>query len=57
MNYHGGTVPLPEHYETNRLVYLETDPVETEIELASGDANTIEFLKPHCAFYTWGLNY
>ncbi len=57
INYHGGTVPIPEHYQTNRLVYLETDPVETEIELANGDANTLEFLKPHCAFYTWGLNY
>ncbi len=26
-NLHGGTVPLPEHYATNRLVYLGTDPV------------------------------
>src|SRR5262249_49503019 len=28
INYHGGTVPLPEHSATGRLIYLETDPVE-----------------------------
>lgn len=57
INYHGGTVPLPEHTATNRLVYLETDPVETEIEVHDGHQNTIDFLAAHCAFYTWGLNY
>jgi len=57
INYHGGTVPLPEHTATNRLVYLETDPVETEIEVHEGRRETIDFLAAHCAFYTWGLNY
>lgn len=57
INYHGGTVPLPEHTATNRLVYLETDPVETEIEVHEGRPETIDFLAAHCAFYTWGLNY
>jgi hypothetical protein len=57
INYHGGTVPLPEHYATGRLVYLETDPVELEIELYHKQQATIDFLEPHCAFYTWGLNY
>ena len=57
INYHGNTVPLPEHSATNRLIYLETDPVELEIELYNGDRNAIEFLEPHCAFFTWGLNY
>ena len=33
INLHGGTEPLPEHYATGRLVYLETDPVELQIEL------------------------
>ena len=28
INYHGSTVPLPEHSATGRLIYLETDPVE-----------------------------
>jgi hypothetical protein len=57
INYHGGTVPLPEHTATNRLVYLETDPVDTEIEVYEGRQETIDFLAQHCAFYTWGLNY
>src|SRR5262245_23795697 len=57
INYHGNTTPLPEHSATNRLVYLETDPVELEIELYNGDRKAIEFLEPHCAFFTCGLNY
>jgi hypothetical protein len=57
LNLHGGTVPLPEHYATNRLVYLETDPVQVQIELYDGNRETIEFLSPHCAFFTFGENY
>lgn len=57
INYHGGTVPLPEHYATDRLIYLETDPVELEIELSQNDQTAIEFLTPHRAFFTWGQNY
>ena len=57
INYHGGTVPLPEHVETGRLVYLETDPVELEIELHNNDPAAIAFLEPHRAFFTWAQNY
>jgi GT2 family glycosyltransferase len=57
INLHGGTVPQPEHYATDRLVYLETDPVALEIELHDGNRETIQFLEPHSAFFTWGLNY
>jgi hypothetical protein len=57
INYHGNTTPLPEHSATNRLIYLETDPVELEIELYNGDRKAIEFLEPHSAYFTWGLNY
>jgi hypothetical protein len=56
INYHGGTVPLPEHAATNRLVYLGTDPVDIEIEVHQGRQETIDFLAQHRAFYTWGLN-
>ncbi len=34
INLHGGTLPLPEHCATNRLVFLETDPVQVQIELS-----------------------
>jgi hypothetical protein len=57
INFHGGTVPRPEHAATGRLVYLETDPVELEVELHNGAARAAEFLEPHVAFFTWGLNY
>ena len=56
INYHGGTVPLPEHTATGRLVYLGTDPVDTEIEVHQGRQETIDFLAQHRAFHTWGLN-
>lgn len=57
INFHGGTVPRPEHSATGRLMYLETDPVELEIELYHKDAQAIAFLEPHSSFFTWGLNY
>src|SRR5439155_25261722 len=57
INLHGGTEPRPEHALTGRLVYLETDPVELQLELAEGRQSTIRFLEPHCAFFTFGENY
>ena len=57
INLHGGTLPRPEHYATGRLVYLETDPVEVQISLHANDEETIRFLEPHCAFFTFGENY
>lgn len=57
INLHGATLPLPEHSATGRLIYLETDPVELEIELYNKDEAAVKFLEPHVAFFTWGLNY
>ena len=57
VNLHGGTVPLEEHAATGRLVYMGTDPVELELELFRGEQHAIDFLEPHVAFFTWGLNY
>src|SRR4051794_14261047 len=51
INLHGGTVPLSEHYATGRLVYLETDPVQLQIELHDNCRAAIDFLSPHCAFF------
>src|SRR3954471_1424455 len=45
INLHGGTMPLPEHYATGRLVYLETDPVLLQIELSENNPETIAFLQ------------
>ncbi len=57
VNLHGGTEPRPEHSATGRLVYLGTDPVQLEIELAEGRGETIAFLEPHSAFFTFAENY
>jgi hypothetical protein len=57
INLHGGTLPLPEHCATNRLVFLETDPVQVQIELADDNPSTTEFLDAHCAYFTFGENY
>ena len=57
INLHGGTMPLPDHYSTGRLVFLETDPVEVQIELHHEVVEAIDFLAPHCAFFTFGENY
>jgi glycosyltransferase involved in cell wall biosynthesis len=56
VNLHGGTMPLPEHAETGRLVYLETDPVQLQVELHDELAATIDVLEPHCAFFTFAEN-
>jgi GT2 family glycosyltransferase len=55
-NLHGGTEPLPEFAETGRLVYLETDPVQLQLELAGGLQRTVDFLEPHVAFFTFAEN-
>jgi len=57
VNLHGGTEPRPEHAATGRLVYLETDPVQLQAELAAEQPETIEFLEQHCAFFTFGENW
>ena len=57
INLHGGTMPLPEDHARDRLVFLETDPVQVQIELAEDNPATIEFLDCHCAFFTFGENY
>jgi ATP-binding cassette subfamily B protein len=57
VNMHGGTLPLPEHAATDRLVFLGTDPVEVELEIERGDKRALEFLDQHVAHFTWGLNF
>lgn len=56
INLHGSHVPSPELTATNRLVYLETDPVDVEIGLYQEKQETLDYLAPHCAFFTYGEN-
>jgi hypothetical protein len=57
VNLHGGTVPTDEHLSGGPLVYLETDPVELEVELHDGRPEAWDFVRRHASFFTWGLNY
>lgn len=57
INLHGGTMPLPEHAATGRLVFLETDPVQIQIELHKGVQAAFDFLRPHSSFFTFAENY
>jgi GT2 family glycosyltransferase len=57
INLHGGTAPRPELAGLERLVYLETDPVQLQVELYHGLQESIDFLEPHCAFFTFAENY
>jgi len=57
INLHGATLPQPDHFATDRLVYLETDPVALQIELHNKQQETIDFLAMHRAFFTFGENY
>lgn len=57
INLHGGTIPLPEHVATNRLVYLETDPCHLQADLHRGRQKTIDFLQAHMAYLTFAENY
>jgi glycosyltransferase involved in cell wall biosynthesis len=56
INLHGGTPPRPEHCASGRLVYLQTDPVQLQVELHEGRQQTIDFLEPHAAFFTFAEN-
>lgn len=57
INLSGATLPRPEHVATGRLVYLETDPVRVQIELANNVQETADFLDQHCRYFTFGENY
>jgi len=57
INLHGGTQPLPELAASGRLVYVETDPVQLQLELCHGVQETLDFLEPHCAFFTFAENW
>jgi GT2 family glycosyltransferase len=56
VNLHGSHLPTPELAATGRLIYLETDPVDVQIDLFHQKAETLQYLSPHTAFFTYGEN-
>ncbi|MGH2809997.1 MAG: ATP-binding cassette domain-containing protein, partial [Actinomycetota bacterium] len=57
INLHGGTTPTQEQAAGGRLIYIETDPVERQIQLFEGNNEAVDFLEPHAAFFTFAENY
>jgi hypothetical protein len=57
LNVCGATVLNDDHALAPCRVYVETDPVTNQLELASGKAKTREVLAAHDAIATYGENY
>jgi len=57
VNLTGGTILTEDHLAARCRVYLETDPVTLELQVARGDAFCREVLDRHTAHVTYGENY
>jgi hypothetical protein len=57
LNVCGATVLNDDHRMARRRVYVETDPVTNQLELASGKRKTFEVLSAHDTIVTYGENY
>ncbi len=56
INLHGSHLPTADLTATNRLIYLETDPVDVQIDVFHEKKEVLDYLSPHCAFFTYGEN-
>jgi len=56
VNVTGSTVLRPEHLQVPIRVYLETDPVLPQIEIAKGNQFYIDLLNGHTHHFTYGEN-
>jgi len=57
LNVCGATVLNDDHLRARHRVYVETDPVTNQLELAVGKAKTRAVLEAHHAVVTYGENY
>ena len=56
VNLTGSTPLFEEHLRVPVRLYLETDPVLRQIEVARGDCNAIDLLSTHTHHFTYGEN-
>jgi hypothetical protein len=56
LNLSGATMPRAEHRQGARLIYIETDPVYEQVQIAAGVATSEEFLASHDVLFTYGEN-
>jgi hypothetical protein len=57
LNVCGATVLNDDHLKARRLIYVETDPVTNQLELANGKQKTFDVLRAHDTLVTYGENY
>ena len=57
LNICGATVLNDDHRRARRRIYVETDPVTNQLELANGKAKTSAVLDDHDTIVTYGENY
>ena len=57
INLCGATVLNDDHLKARRRVYVETDPVTNQLELAAGKQKTRDVLSAHDVIVTYGENY
>ncbi|HEY7513871.1 MAG TPA: hypothetical protein VIC87_05310, partial [Vicinamibacteria bacterium] len=57
LNICGATVLNDDHMRSRRRVYVETDPVTNQLELAAGKEKTRAVLAAHDVIVTYGENY
>jgi len=56
LNLCGATAPRAEHRQGARLIYIETDPVYEQVQIAAGMATSEAFLASHDVLFTYGEN-
>ena len=57
LNICGATVLNDDHALARRLIYVETDPVTNQLELANGKQKTFDVLRAHDTIVTYGESY
>jgi hypothetical protein len=56
VNLCGATAPRAEHKQGPKLLYVETDPVYEQFNVANGDELSRGFLASHDVLFTYGEN-
>lgn len=56
LNLCGATAPRAEHRQGARLIYVETDPVYEQVQIAAGTTTSEGFLASHDVLFTYGEN-
>jgi hypothetical protein len=56
VNLCGATAPRSEHRQGAKLIYVETDPIYEQLQIANGKQSSLGFLAAHDVLFTYGEN-